>query len=156
MFSQQFKPTGVSAILIRTLAFSPYCFSDCRDQNFSAMPCYMINAISIQNSLSSTSKLESETPREQIDFWGLNLIISLQMKKSKFSVYAKRQAIDVDLEVDGLNVMEYFVVLRQGSKSDSGFLCIFIQTCQKIHIERTSFFRHVTSLVVGLRRFGKT
>jgi hypothetical protein len=49
----------------------------------------MTNAISIQNNLPSTSKLESETPKEQIDFWGLNVIISLQMKKSNISVYAK-------------------------------------------------------------------
>jgi len=32
MFSERFKPIGVSATLIRTLAFPPYCFSDCRDQ----------------------------------------------------------------------------------------------------------------------------
>jgi hypothetical protein len=37
--------------------------------------------------------------------------------------------------------MEYFVVLRQESKSDRGFVCIFIQTCHKIHIKRPSFFR---------------
>jgi hypothetical protein len=156
MFSQQFKPIGVIATLIYTLAFPPYCFSDCRNQNFSAMSCNMTNAISIQNNLSSTSKLESETPGEQIDFWDLNVIISLQMKKSNISVYAKRQTTDVDLEIDGLNVMEYFVVLRQESKPGRGFLCIFIQTCHKIHIERPSLFRNVKWLVVVYCRIGKT
>jgi hypothetical protein len=36
------------------------------------------------------------------------------MKMSNFPVYAKRHATNVDLEIDGLNVMKYLALLSQG------------------------------------------
>jgi len=95
-----FNQSVLVSLLIRAFTFSPYCFSACRDKTFWIITCNMINAIPIQNNQLKTSKLESEKRREQINFWGLNFIFSLKMKKSNNFIYAQGHATDVDREID--------------------------------------------------------
>ena len=83
MPSQQFVQSVLVPLVICTLAFH-HIVLVIVGTKLCVMTCNMINAISIQNNLSSTSKLELEKPREQIDFWGLNFIFSLKMTNLTF------------------------------------------------------------------------